>query len=264
MYQGHLPRLAVCLHDKKFIDSIGHVFVDEAHNIFTSGTKKHEQPPFRPAWGALDEVRARLPKATTWQALSATLPLHILKRVDENLSFPQTRRLLRLSINRRNISYAVHTLVNGIQDFHNLDCVIPQPFHPPMRLPKLLIVHDNKAEADKASSYLNSRLPLAFQSLGVCKHYHGDMSIEYLEETFNGFADPDGSTLILDGTAGAGTGIDVQGIDGVIQYGLCADVAETFQRGGRAGRDTLRDAFFVIMVEPWVADLDISSRTITR
>ena len=74
-----------------------------------------------------------------------------------------------------------------------------------MRLPKLLIIHDNRNEAANASSYLNSRLPPELQSLEICKHYHSEMSAKYLEKTFASFSDPEGSTIILNGTSGAGT-----------------------------------------------------------
>jgi hypothetical protein len=35
-------------------------------------------------------------------------------------------------------------------------------------------------------------------------HYHSDMSPEYLEMTYNDFANPDGTVLILHATSGAG------------------------------------------------------------
>ncbi|KAF8871288.1 P-loop containing nucleoside triphosphate hydrolase protein [Infundibulicybe gibba] len=251
LYQGHLPRLARLLHDREFLGRIRRVHVDEAHNVYISGTKRNGHPAFRPAWGSLDEVHARCLKITSWQALSATLPPHILKTVDEKLLLSPNRRLIRRSVNRPNIVYATHVLVGSISDFRNLDCIIPQPFHPPMRLPKLLIFHDNKGEANNASSYLNARLPKELQTLGICKHYHSDMSPEYLEETFSSFAEPDGATLIINGTSGAGTGLDIRGVEGVIQYGICTEIPEGYQRGGRGGRDKNGFAFFLMMVESW-------------
>lgn len=128
-----------------------------------------------------------------------------------------------------------------------------------MRLPKLLIVHDKKTEANNVSNHLSERLPKEFHSLAICRHYHSDMSPEYLEETFASFADFDGVTLILNGTSAAGTGLDVRGIQGLIQYGICTDVPEMFQRGGRGGRDSDGFAFFLIMIEPWVEGIDIGS-----
>lgn len=205
VYNSHLPRLAQLLHERKFIEKWKHLFVDEAHNTYTSGAKKHGQPAFRPAWGTVNEVRSRLPKSCTCQALSATMPKHILNHIDESLGLKPNRKVIRISINRPNISYAIHPIVGTLNDFMNLSCIIPQPFHPPMRLPKLLILHDNRNEAANASAFLNSRLPPEMQSLNMCRHYHSEMSAEYLEKTFADFSDPDGMTIILNGTSGAGT-----------------------------------------------------------
>lgn len=197
--------MAVLLQDRKFIDRIRRVHIDEAHNIYTSGTSLEGRPAFRPAWGTLNEFRVRCKKSTTFQALSATLPKHILSLVDEKLALSHTRQLIKLSVNRPNIVYATHTLIGGTNHFRNLNCIIPRLFHPPMRLPKLLIFHDNKTETNNASNHINSLLPEKLQGLGICRHYHSDMSAEYLEKTFADFTDPDGTTLILNGTSGAGT-----------------------------------------------------------
>lgn len=59
MYKGHLPRLGHLLHDRKFAQQIKHVHVDEAHNVYTSGSKRHGNPAFRLAWGSLDKVCAQ-------------------------------------------------------------------------------------------------------------------------------------------------------------------------------------------------------------
>ena len=58
-----------------------------------------------------------------------------------------------------------------------------------MRLPKLLIAHEKK---NKAGFW------------AVCRHYLGNLSQEYLNKTFDNFSDPDGITLILNVTSGAG------------------------------------------------------------
>lgn len=143
--------MAILLQDRKFLDRIRRVHIDEAHNVYTSGTSHDGRPAFRPAWGTLNEFRVRCNKTTSFQALSATLPKHILSVVDEKLGLSHTRRLIKLSVNRPNIVYATHTLIGGTKNFRNLDCIIPRQFHPPMRLPKLLIFHDNKAEQQSLS-----------------------------------------------------------------------------------------------------------------
>jgi superfamily II DNA helicase RecQ len=124
--------MARLLQNPKFTKLVKRLHVDEAHNIYTAGTKKHGQEAFRPGWGLLREVRIRLSKGVPCQAVSATIPKHILDIVDKKLGLSSNRKLIRLSVNRPNITYAIHILVNGTNDFHNLDCIIPDNFHPPM------------------------------------------------------------------------------------------------------------------------------------
>ncbi|KAF8208264.1 P-loop containing nucleoside triphosphate hydrolase protein, partial [Mycena galopus ATCC 62051] len=132
-------------------------------------------------------------------------------------------------------------------------------FHPPMRLPRLVIFHSKKIETSNAAQYLNLKLPPAFQKLRLCRHYHSDMSPDHLQETYDSFADPDGLTLILHATSGAGEGLDIPDIDGVIIYGLPDTITQLFQWLGRAGRSSIRDAFALMMVEPWVFEMDLSA-----
>ncbi|KAJ7254796.1 hypothetical protein C8J57DRAFT_1236524 [Mycena rebaudengoi] len=82
----------------------------------------------------------------------------------------------------------------------------------------------------------------------------------------NSFADEDGVTLILNATSGAGevglqfvSGLDVRGINGVINYGIPAKVPIKTQRDGRGGRSTDEEAFCINMVKPWVLDMDIGT-----
>ncbi|KAJ7715432.1 hypothetical protein B0H14DRAFT_2644132 [Mycena olivaceomarginata] len=112
--------------------------------------------------------------------------------------------VIRVSTNRPNLIYATHILVGGCTNLHNLDLVVPESFHPPMCLPKLVIFHGKKTETAAASQHINSRLPEAFRNLGICRHYHSDMSHEYLEDAYTSFTAEDGMALILNATAGAG------------------------------------------------------------
>ncbi|KAJ7272254.1 P-loop containing nucleoside triphosphate hydrolase protein [Mycena rebaudengoi] len=254
---GHLPKMARLLHDHKFVTKVKRVAVDEAHNIYTAGTKLNGRPPFRPAWGALDEVRSKLPKSTTWQALSATIPSHIYRCIHDHLGLYDPINI-RVSINRPNIIYANHVLIDGRRNLRNLDCIVPQPFHPPMRLPKLIIFHGEKLETSSASQYLDSRLPPPLRKLGICRHYHIDMSPEYLKGVYDDFANPDGTVSILCATAGAGEGLDVPGINGVINYGIPEEIPMRFQRDGRARRSSKEDAFAITMLEFWMMEMDLT------
>jgi ATP-dependent helicase YprA (DUF1998 family) len=53
-------------------------------------------------------------------------------------------------------------------------------------------------------------------------------------------------------------GLDVRGIDGVINYGIPAKVPTKTQRDGRAERSTDDEAFCINMVEPWFVDMGAS------
>ncbi|KAJ7455168.1 hypothetical protein FB451DRAFT_1048993, partial [Mycena latifolia] len=109
---------------------------------------------------------------------------------------------------------------------------------------------------------LPTSVPEALQNLGIVRHYHADMSRQYLEDAYQSFADPEGVCLILHATAGAGEGLDIPGIDGVIIYGIVADLPIKSQWEDRAGRSTEADAFCVHMIEPWVSEINTSQMPI--
>jgi hypothetical protein len=112
--------------------------------------------------------------------------------------------VIRVSTNRPNLIYATHILVGSRNNLRNLDLILPEKLHPPMRIPRIVIFHGSKAETATHSQYINSRLPLEMQNLGICRHYHSDMSREYLEDAYTSFAEEEGNCLISNATAGAG------------------------------------------------------------
>ncbi|KAG1767763.1 hypothetical protein EDD22DRAFT_772932, partial [Suillus occidentalis] len=59
---------------------------------------------FQPAYSKLGELRVLLSKGTTFQALSATLPPHILSAIKHELLIPSDNLSLTLSTNRPNIT----------------------------------------------------------------------------------------------------------------------------------------------------------------
>jgi superfamily II DNA helicase RecQ len=206
MFNGHLPRLARLIRqDRNFIQRIKRVHIDEAHNIYTAGLPHHGEDAFRPAYGKLGELRVLLCKGTIFQALLATLPPHILSTVRHELMFSPDHISLALSTNRPNITYATTPVIGSLRNFHNFDVLIPENYSPPMMIPKTLIFHDNKQEAAAAAAYNDSRLPKALQNQGIVKHYHSDMSAEYLQQTYDDFASTTGTCRIIHATAGAST-----------------------------------------------------------
>ena len=206
LYNGHLPRLARLLRENRaFVQRISRVHVDEAHNIHTAGISHFGEDTFRPAYGKLGLLRVHLSKGTPIQALSATLPDHILATVKQHLAIPQDALELRLPTNRPNITYATTPIIGSLRNFENLCFLIPSTFHPPMIIPKTLVFHDSKQEATDAAAFIESRLPPSLRNRGIVKHYHSDMSAEYLQQTFDDFSEPYGACRILHATAGAAT-----------------------------------------------------------
>jgi superfamily II DNA helicase RecQ len=205
---GHLPRLAQVIRHSQFSKLIKRVHIDEAHSIYTAGIPLYGQPAFRPAWGHLGELRLWLPKNTPFQALSGTLPHHIVRCISDKLLFQSDYVRIQLTLNRPNISYAAYPITGALSDFRNLRFLIPEhadhPFDPKV-IPKTIIFHDNLQEAASVANYLNIHFPEATRHLRIAKHYHSLMSTDYLEQTFQDFASSDGTTRILCATSGAST-----------------------------------------------------------
>jgi superfamily II DNA helicase RecQ len=207
-FGGHLPRLAQLIHNSKLSKLVKRVHIDEAHNIYTAGMPLYGQPAFCPAWGQLGELRLFLSKNTPFQALSGTLPRHIIRCVEDKLLFPSDYVQIHLTLNRPNITYATYPIIGSLSNYRNLQFLIPEhrgcPFDP-KRIPKTIIFHDNLQEVTNAANFLNSLLPETMRHLRIAKHYHSVMSKEYLEQTFQDFASPDGMTRITCATSGAST-----------------------------------------------------------
>ena len=207
-FGGHLPQLAQLLRNPQFSKLIKRVHVDEVHTVYTAGISLYGQPAFRPAWGSIGELRLLLPKNTPFQALSGTLPPHIIKSITDKLLFPSEYVTIGLTANRPNITYATHPITGSLSSFQNLRLLIPDHGNETFDhkvIPKTIIFHDNLQEAANAANYLNSLFPETMRHLRHVKHYHSKMSTDYLEHTFQDFALPDGITRILCATSGAST-----------------------------------------------------------
>lgn len=206
-FGGHLPRLAQVLRHSRFSKLVKQVHIDEAHSIYTAGIPLYGQPAFRPSWGHLGELRLWLPKNTPFQALSGTLPHHIIDCITDKLLFQTDYISIHLTLNRPNITYATYPITGSLSNFRNLQFLIPEHrdrFDPKL-IPKTIVFHDNLHEAANVASYLNSLFPETMRHLRIAKHYHSVMSADYLEQTFQDFASPDGVTRVLCATSGAST-----------------------------------------------------------
>ncbi|KAF7371288.1 II DNA helicase [Mycena sanguinolenta] len=245
----------ILLTSAQFAKKIARIHIDEIHFLCTAGLPHYGLPAFRPAWGSLNELRLRLPKGTPLQAYSGTLPPHIKSAVIEHLNFnPSTFLSLKLSTNRPNIIYTTHRIVGSLSDFRNLDFLVSCPF---TRIIKTVVYHDDTQQCADAALANEQRLPLELRNTGIIRHYHGGMSKTYLQQVFDDFSNSSGTCKILHTTEGASTGLHVDDIVAVVDYGVTQKKLTALQRAGRGGRRG-QMAVYLCMAEPWAysASLD--------
>jgi superfamily II DNA helicase RecQ len=197
--EGHTPRLANLLRENQFQQRIKRIHIDEAHSIHITGLSRHGIAAFRPAWGKLDELKVLLPTRIPWQAMTATLPTHMQKTVEQKILRPGYITI-RSTSNRPNTIYATHCVPTDLGDPRNYSCFLCNPFAF-KKQPRVLIFFDNKTIAASVALYLDSQLPLDFQCKGVVRHYHSEMSEEYLQKVHSSFIDADGCCKILCATS---------------------------------------------------------------
>jgi superfamily II DNA helicase RecQ len=169
------------------------------HSIHIAGLSRHGIPAFRPAWGKLDVLKASLLTRIPWQAMTATLPTHMRKTVEQKILRPGHITTHSTS-NRPNTIYATHCVPTDLGDPRNYGCFLRNPFEF-KKQPRVLIFFDNKAFASTIALYLDSQLPRDFQGKGIVRHYHSEMSEEYLQKVHSSFIDADGCCKILCATS---------------------------------------------------------------
>lgn len=135
-----------------------------------AGLSYYGEDAFQPPYAKLGSLRVLLSKGTPFQALSATLPDHILATVKHHLSIAPNSLELRLTTNCPNITYTTLPIVGSLQNFENLCFLIPSTFHPPMVIPKTLIFHDSKQDAMNAADFIESNLPQCLRNSGLVNH----------------------------------------------------------------------------------------------
>ncbi|KAH9052274.1 P-loop containing nucleoside triphosphate hydrolase protein [Lactarius vividus] len=143
---------------------------------------------------------------------------------------------IHVTSNRPNTVYAAHEVLNSIEDFQNYECFLACPFSL-VSQPRVLIFVDKKELA--------------------LRHYHSQMSQKYLQVAHEAFTTPEGNCRIMVATSGQSVGVDFPDIKIVCTAGLPASMVDVLQRGGRALRNSSKDALFVIFYEPWVHEVSL-------
>jgi superfamily II DNA helicase RecQ len=261
VFGGHMTKFGALLRlrDRKFVQSFKFINIDEIHTIGTCGIPKYGQAAFRPAYGRFETYRMLFSKETIVIGYSATMPPHILRLIEQKIGISTDHSLLKRSSNRPNIMYATHQIIGSLTDYRNLSMFIPPPelCLTPKSIPSTIIFHDDIQGATNAALFMNTSLPSGMRGSGLVRHYHSLMSREYLEKTYQDFQN--GTCRVIHTCAGMESGIDFIRADIVCQYGIPSDGTRLIQRGGRGGRNPEDRSLFLIMYEPWVKDLDLTT-----
>ncbi|KAG2003761.1 ATP-dependent DNA helicase recQ [Coprinopsis cinerea AmutBmut pab1-1] len=257
---GHLPRFGHLLFNNQHFQShFDHIFVDEAHFVHTAGLSHNGQAAFREAYGKLEEIKARLPKTIRWHAMTATLPNHMLKTLEKKV-LSEGYMTTKTTSNRKNIMYALHEVVDSIDEMRNYRCFLTQPYDH-KRQPRVLIFFDSKDLTAKVAQYLTSLLPPEERGRGIIRHYHSEMSEGYLREAHSSFTENTGLCKVMVATGGQAQGVDFPDVDIVCSVGVPGSLVEAIQRGGRGGRREGSISLFVVFYETWAKGVAISDYT---
>ncbi|KAJ7927033.1 P-loop containing nucleoside triphosphate hydrolase protein [Mycena leptocephala] len=240
-YKGHIPRFAKLLHRPRWVKRVKLLQIDEAHFIATTGQSNGTEAAFRPSFSNLGErLRVHLQATTPCTAYSASMTPQIMELLTGTLRMdPEKTIKPELTTNRPNLVHAVIPMVGSIDNFSNVDFLIPVPFDP------------NKAA--KLARHLNSKLPPAIAPKEPFRHYHSSMSKVYLEEIASRFKDSNGDVRCLIATEAASNGFDVPDISLIVQFGVPKSMTDGDQRGGRSGRDG-RECLVLTIAERWAYD----------
>ncbi|KAJ7177298.1 P-loop containing nucleoside triphosphate hydrolase protein [Mycena crocata] len=255
-YQGHVTRFAKLLHTPKWTKKVKLLQIDEGHFISTVGQPTQDSSvAFRPAFSDLGErLRIHLPASTPCAVYSASMPPDVIELIMKTLRMaPEKTVKLELCTNRPNLIYATIPMMGTLDNFANVDFLIPDPFPPNYIFDKSMTFIDDKLKSASLAEYLNAKCPPEIAAKKPFRHYHSSMSKEYLEETANEFKKADGDCKGLIATESASNGLDVPDISLIVMFGVPKTPFEADQRAGRGGRDGRR-CLVLTIGEDWAVE----------
>jgi superfamily II DNA helicase RecQ len=187
-HEDHLTEFGSCMKNDKFAHKISRVSIDEGHHIYTSGTSYNGRPAFRPAYACIQKFIIKLKPKVPVQILSATIPPHVRHCIIDKLSLHNPADI-RLTTNRSNTIYWTFPIEDSLNNFANLDFLIPVGVteEDVRSMEPILIFYDSREGSRKLARYLNSRFPPGMQNPRQARHYNSYMSREYLEKAYEDF-----------------------------------------------------------------------------
>ena len=209
-------KLATC-HQWLSSRTVALVVVDEAHCLSEHG---HD---FRPEYRQIAAIRAHLPLDTVFLALTATADPHCIADICSSLRLRPGARLVRGSMNRRNIHYAVRRKQGLVKDMRCIAAAMTP------EAGSVFVYVPTRKETERVAQSLRE-----VSGLSDVAPYHAGMDTGRRAVILRSFAA--GTIRVLVSTSAAGLGLDIGTVRMVIHYGMPKTVAAFLQESGRAGR----------------------------
>lgn len=234
------PAVAQVLHSESFRAQLSGIYIDEAHTI-------HESVSWRPAYTHLHMLRRIIGNHIPLILLSATLPSHYRKSIEQHTGLKPDYKLINLGNFRPELSTIVHHMQHEASSFQDLTFVLPSRATE-NSMPQTIIYCDNLDMLTSMFWWFHARL----LSINLPRHMvdilHAGLSEKHQKICTKDFID--GKTKILLGSDKIGAGIDFPNVQLVVQY-RCRDLTlvKWEQRRGRGARRLGNKAIGVILVE---------------
>ncbi|KIY53333.1 P-loop containing nucleoside triphosphate hydrolase protein [Fistulina hepatica ATCC 64428] len=255
---GHLSQLGHLFKSSaKFRAYIRYVVVDEAHGIAEWGIERHGLEPFRPAYGKLRELKVLLGDGVPWLALTATAPSYVVRVLELHILRPNYV-MVKTPLNRPNMVFFSHHVKGSLHDVENYACLFVEPFDLGKQPYVLVFVHGGLKSTVSLAVAINTLLPPAYRWKGIVKHYHGQMSTTYLQQTHTDFVSPAGKCRVLVTTITEAIGIDFPSVQYVCSVGLPSTLSLLYQMYGRLVRQGSAHGIACLFYESWVNDIDLN------
>ncbi|KAJ7589324.1 hypothetical protein C8J56DRAFT_744940, partial [Mycena floridula] len=124
--------------------------------------------------------------------------------------------------------------------------------------PRVLIFCENSSEVFNVAQHIDHCLPPELRKTGIVLHYHGSMSLPYLDGAHKAFIMPGGQCRILVATSGESMGIDFPNVEIVCVTGLPPSLTGQIQMNGWAVHQAMMRGLAVLFYEPWVKEIELT------
>lgn len=219
---------------KKVLELLAFFFVDEAHMMLTWGKT------FRPEYGRLSAMRARLGSTLAWSAMSASVrEPGGSDEILSTLGFSHNRvHISKCPTDRDDLFYGVQFLQHSTEGliFKDLAWILPTTEEELENLEPTLFSVKSIRKAIRLRKFLQHELrDLAENVKELVTDFHALHTTEDRKRKLENVAQ--GRTMFIVCTLAANIGVNIKGIKRIVMVDPPSSFEEGTQWAGRAGRD---------------------------